>query len=46
MQQSFLRHEVIRKTQNINLKNNEERKRFYKKMIENLIGEADESISH
>lgn len=46
MQQSFLRHEVIRKTQGINLKNSKERKMFHKKMIENLIGEPNESISY
>lgn len=38
MQQSFLRHKVILKTQGINLTNAKERKIFHTKMLHNILG--------
>lgn len=38
MQLAFLRHEVLRRTQGINLKEPQERKEFHTRMLRNIIG--------
>ena len=38
MQLAFLRHEILRKTQGIDLKDPRERKAFHTKMLQNLFG--------
>lgn len=38
MQSAFLRHETLKKTQGINLKEAQERKAFHTKMLKNILG--------
>lgn len=37
MQQAFLRHEIILLTQGVNLKNIEERKKYYRQMLKDIL---------
>lgn len=38
MQSAFLRHEMLRKTQGVNLKDAQERKTFHTEMLKNIVG--------
>lgn len=40
MQQAFLRHEIVLRTQGVDLRNEEERKAYHRQMLTDLLGET------